>query len=164
MTGSCQNDTVRIRAATAADAGLVMDFIVDLARYERLEHEVVGSVEALRDHLERGLFGVLIAEDAREALGFALYFDTYSTFFTAPCLHLEDLFVRESARGRGVGKALLAAVAGVAVERGCPRLQWNVLDWNEAAIAFYEKLGATVLPDWRTCRVAGGAIAELAGG
>jgi GNAT superfamily N-acetyltransferase len=159
---------LRIRPAAPADVSLVFAFVRALARFEELEHEVriPGAEERLREHMfgARPACEVLIAEEGRAAVGFALFFPVYSTFETEVCLHLEDLFVEPDARGRGIGEALLRAVAGIAHGRGCARLQWNVLDWNRGAIAFYERLGATVLADWRTCRVAGAdAIGRLAG-
>jgi GNAT superfamily N-acetyltransferase len=161
----------KIRPAVPADVPQVFAFIRALARFERLEHEVEteGAVERLHVHLfgPRPACEVLIAEDPAaggSALGFALFFPVYSTFKTEVCLHLEDLFVLPEARGRGIGEALLRAVAAVGDARGCARVQWNVLDWNRGAIQFYERLGATVLPDWRTCRVEGrAAIRALAG-
>lgn len=157
---------ITIRAATPADADTIYAFVLGLAEYEKLQHEVVGSADAIRCQLERPAppFEVLLAELDGEPVGFALFFSTYSTFHTAECLHLEDLFVSPNARGAGVGRRLLAAVARVADDRGCPRLQWNVLDWNEPAIRFYERLGATVLPDWRTVRVDGAVLSSLARG
>jgi GNAT superfamily N-acetyltransferase len=118
--------------------------------------------------LHRHLFGpvpacgALLADVGGEPAGFALFFASYSTFLTEVCLHLEDLFVRPAHRGRGIGLALLRAVAAVAVARGCPRLDWQVLDWNAPAIGFYERQGARVLPDWRTCRLDGDALARCA--
>ncbi|MCA8941886.1 MAG: GNAT family N-acetyltransferase [Planctomycetes bacterium] len=155
---------LRIRRATPADAETLFGFVSQLARYEKLAHEVVGSAGEMREQLasDRPPFEALLAELDTGPLGFALYFETYSTFHTARCLHLEDLFVTPEARGRGVGRALLAAVARAARDRECPRLQWNVLDWNAPAIGFYERVGAEVLADWRTCRVAGDVIAKLA--
>ncbi len=125
-----------------------------------------GSATALREDLfgERRVCEVLLAEEAGEPVGFALYFPIYSTFETHACLHLEDLYVVPGHRGHGVGLALLRRVAAVAHERRCPRLQWNVLEWNRGAIAFYERHGAELLPDWRTCRVSGAAIETLATG
>src|SRR5690606_5148421 len=151
----------RIREATAADVPTVLRFVVELAGFERLAHEVEldGAEARLREHLfgERPRCEVLLAEEDGAALGFALFFPTYSTFKTAPCLHLEDLYVAPAARGRGIGEGLLRAVARRARERGCARLQWNVLDCNRRAIAFYERMGASVLADWRTGRVEGEA-------
>jgi len=151
----------RIREAHPGDEAALFSMIRALARFERLEHAVTGSPEELGRHLfgERPLVEALIAEAADgAALGFALFFGTYSTFLTRPGLYLEDLFVVPEARRRGIGTALLRAVGRLARERGLARLEWAVLDWNGAAIAFYEKMGATVLPDWRICRVSGPAF------
>jgi GNAT superfamily N-acetyltransferase len=163
---------IRIRLATPADAPAVFELILALAEYEKLTHEVVGSVELLAEHLggvdtdpaeqRRPLIEALLAEVDQQTVGFALFFSNYSTFLTKPGIYLEDLFVRPEYRGQGIGKALLSTLAKLALERDCGRLEWNVLDWNEPAIAFYERMGATILPDWRTCRVTGGAIAQLA--
>lgn len=158
----------RIRSAVPDDVPTIFAFIEALARFERLEDEVEreGAVARLHAHLfgPRPVCEVLIAELGEEAVGFALYFPVYSTFKTEACLHLEDLFVMPEHRGNGIGEALLRAVAGVASDRGCARLQWNVLDWNKGAIAFYERMGARVLTDWWLCRVEGAApIAVLAG-
>ena len=154
-----------VRPAREADVPTIVRFIQELADYERLLHEVKASEAALRDHLfgARPACAALIAEADGAAVGFALYFETYSTFETAVCLHLEDLYVTPEQRGAGHGKALLAAVAAVARDRGCPRLQWNVLDWNTPAIAFYESLGAVLLREWETCRLDAAGIARVAG-
>ncbi|MBF2083015.1 GNAT family N-acetyltransferase [Thermoleptolyngbya sp. C42_A2020_037] len=153
-----------IRLATPADAPAVFELILALAEYEKLTHEVVGNVDLLAEHLggDRPLVEALLAEVNQQTVGFALFFSNYSTFLTQPGIYLEDLFVRPEHRGQGIGKALLSTLAKLALERGCGRLEWNVLDWNEPAIAFYERMGAKILPDWRTCRVTGGAIAQLA--
>lgn len=153
----------RIRAARPGDAPLIYELIRALARYERLEHEVVGTAELLHEHLfgARPICEALICE-APEPVGFALFFPTYSTFKTGPCLHLEDLYVEPEHRGYGYGKALLGEVHRLAAARGMARVTWNVLDWNAPAIAFYEGLGAHVLPDWRTVRTQGPEIAALA--
>ncbi len=154
----------RIRAAKVADVPLILQFIRELAEYERLAHEVVAD-EAL---IERTLFGdrpvaeTLLAFQDSEAVGFALYFHNYSTFLGRPGLYLEDLFVRPHARGRGIGTTLLAAVARIAVERGCGRLEWSVLDWNEPALRFYRSLGAVPMDEWTVHRVTGPALAHLA--
>lgn len=156
---------MRIRAATEDDVPLVHRFIRELAEYERLEHEVV----ATEDHLRETLFGqrpyaeVMIAEMEGEPAGFALFFHNYSTFLARPGLYLEDLYVRPEMRGRGVGRALLAHLARLAVERGCGRLEWWVLDWNESAIRFYRSLGAQAMDDWTIFRVTGDALHRLAG-
>jgi GNAT superfamily N-acetyltransferase len=151
---------VTIRAATAADVGTVLGFIRDLAAYEKLAEHVV----ATEDDLRRWLFGpdavaeVLLAVDDDVPVGFALFFRNFSTFLGRPGLYLEDLFVRESARGRGIGKALLTHLASLAASRGYGRVEWAVLDWNTPAIDFYRSLGATMLDDWRICRLTGEAL------
>ncbi|MEZ6036632.1 MAG: GNAT family N-acetyltransferase [Planctomycetota bacterium] len=157
---------VVIRAAAPDDVGHIARFIRDLAVYEKLEHELQLDEQALAGHLfgPTPCCGALIAETDAAPVGFALYFTSYSTFLTSPCMHLEDLYVDPGQRGKGVGLALLRAVAAVAVERGCKRLDWSVLDWNTPAIGFYERQGATVLPDWRVCRVAGDALVAMAAG
>jgi len=154
-----------IRPATAADVPHLLRCIRELARYERLEHQLDLDGERLRADLfgPRPVCAALIAEDGGQPIGFALFFTTYSTFRTRACMHLEDLFVLPEHRGHGHGLALLRAVAAEAVRRGCPRLDWNVLDWNEPAIGFYRAQGAEVLPDWRTCRLHGLALARLGG-
>ena len=156
---------MNVRAATRDDAPLILAFIRELAAYEKLAEEVV----ATEDTLAATLFGprpyafVLIAEVDGESAGFALFFHNYSTFLGRPGIFLEDLFVRPDGRGHGVGRALIARIAAIATERGCGRLEWAVLDWNENAIGFYRKLGATALSDWTTYRLTGDALARLAG-
>lgn len=154
----------QIRAATRKDVVAIMDLIKALAAYENLSEQVTGNAEALEKHLfgENPYAEVILAEWEGEIVGFALFFPTYSTFLTQPGIYLEDLFVLENYRGLGIGRNLLSHVAKIATERKAGRLEWNVLDWNESAIAFYEKMGAEVLPDWRICRVSGNAIAQLA--
>ena len=155
---------MKIRFGERTDVALIAELIRGLARYERLEHEV----EMTPERLERTLFGkrryaeTLIAEDGDEAVGFALFFHNYSTFLARPGIYLEDLFVRESHRGRGVGKALLIKLAAIAVERDCGRLEWAVLDWNKDAIGFYERLGARPNSDWTVYRLTGDALTGLA--
>ncbi len=153
-----------VRPAVPADVPQIATFIRDLARYEKLEHRLDLDERRLHLHLFGAVpaCGALLAECDGEPAGFALFFATYSTFRTQPCLHLEDLFVRPEFRGRGVGLALLRAVAAVAVARGCPRLDWQVLDWNTSAIGFYERQGAQLLADWRVCRLDGEALAACA--
>jgi GNAT superfamily N-acetyltransferase len=162
-------DAFRIAAATPADVPDIHALIVALAQYERLSHLCV-STEA---DVAEALFGarpaaeVLIARleaHPAPAAGFALFFHTFSTFLGRRSLWLEDLFVRPEHRGRGIGRALLIRLAALARERGCGRFEWAVLDWNAPAQRFYESLGATVLPDWRMCRVTGEALATLAEG
>jgi len=155
---------VTIAPATPGDVGTVMAMIRALADFERLTHLVV----ATEDDLAAALFGpqpaaeVLLARLEAEPAGFALFFHTFSTFLGLRGLWLEDLFVEPRHRGRGIGSALLARVAGIARERRCGRFEWSVLDWNAGAIRFYESLGATVLPDWRIARVVGPALDRLA--
>lgn len=154
-----------IRSARSKDVALILAFIRELAAYEKLADEVVATEEGLRETL----FGhdrraeVLIAEVGTAPAGFALFFQNYSTFLGRPGIFLEDLFVRPAARSCGVGRALLARLAAIALARGCGRLEWNVLDWNESAIGFYRRLGAAAMNDWTTYRIAGDALAELAG-
>src|SRR5580765_6253553 len=139
--------TLRIRPAMAEDVPLVLSFIRDLAEYERLPHEVVATEERIRQALfgPRPFAEVVIASEGEEAVGFALFFHNFSTFLGLPGIYLEDLFVRPSARGRGVGRRLLAHLAQLARDRGCGRLEWAVLDWNESAIGFYRGLGAKLM-------------------
>ena len=156
--------SLALRAATAADSALVLGFIRELAEYERLAHEVV----ATEDDLARTLFGpapaaeVVIASWDGEPVGFALFFPSYSTFLARPGLYLEDLYVRPSHRGRGIGLALLRHLAGLAVEREYGRFEWSVLDWNAPAIRFYESVGAVPLAEWTRYRLAGDALSSFA--
>jgi GNAT superfamily N-acetyltransferase len=155
---------LRLRAATIADLPQVLAFIRQLAEYERLAHEVHATEAGLREHL----FGpspaaeVLLAEWEGKAAGFALHFPTFSTFAGRPGIWLEDLFVLPEQRGRGIGRALLIELARLAKARGCGRVEWTVLDWNVQAQGFYRGLGARVLDDWRTWRLADEALAALA--
>ncbi|HEX3777073.1 MAG TPA: GNAT family N-acetyltransferase [Polyangiaceae bacterium] len=153
-----------IRPARPGDEGAIFGLIFALAEYEKLTALVTGSAEKLAEHLfgDRPRAEALVVESAGELVAFALFFGNYSTFLTQPGLYLEDIFVLPEQRRRGIGKALLKAVAQVAEERNCGRLEWSVLDWNASAIAFYEQLGASVMPDWRVCRVTGAALTELA--
>jgi GNAT superfamily N-acetyltransferase len=159
------NRSVSVRAAAEDEVALVLSFIRELAEYEHLAHEVVATEGKLRQALfgARPFAEVVFACIEGEPVGFALYFHSFSTFLGRPGLYLEDLFVRPAARGRGVGRYLLTWLARVALERGCGRLEWAVLDWNEAAIGFYRKLGAELKEEWKTCRVAGAALEALAG-
>lgn len=160
---SCASLT--LRPATSADADLLFAMVGELADYENLRHELIGNAAALARHLsgDRPIVEAVLAEWDGQPAGFALFFINYSTFLTQPGLYLEDLYVRPEHRRRGIGKALLSHLARLVQEREYGRLEWNVLDWNAPAIAFYERMGARVLPDWRTCRVEGAAaIASLA--
>jgi GNAT superfamily N-acetyltransferase len=144
-----------IRSAAPTDAEGIFALIRELSVYEKLAHQVTGTAAALAEHL----FGspshaeAMVVEHQGQLIGFALFFKTYSTFLTQPGIHLEDIYVQEPYRAQGIGTALLRSVAQLAVERNYGRLEWTVLDWNENAIAFYRKMGADVLPDWKICRV-----------
>jgi GNAT superfamily N-acetyltransferase len=157
-------DDITIRPATEHEVPVVLAFIRELAQYEQLEHEAVATEEDLR----RALFGsrpyaeVVFACSGGTPIGFALFFHNFSTFLGRPGIYLEDLFVRPEARGRGVGKRLLAWLAATALERGCARLEWAVLDWNEPSIGFYHSLGAVPKDEWRIFRLTGAALAHLA--
>jgi GNAT superfamily N-acetyltransferase len=155
-----------IRPATPADLPLIAQFIRDLAEYERLAHEVRFDEAVLGDRLfgARPYAEVLIGEIDGAPQGFALFFHNFSTFEGKPGVYLEDLFVRPDARGSGLGKMLLAALAQIALERDCARLEWWVLDWNEPAIGFYKSLGAKPMDEWTTFRVEGDALSQLAKG
>jgi GNAT superfamily N-acetyltransferase len=154
-----------IRPARVEDVPAILDLIRGLAEYERLLDQVEATEEGLRQTLfppagETPVARCVIASVDREAVGFAIYFFNYSTFLARPGLYLEDLFVKPAYRGRGYGKALLLHVAGIANARGCGRMEWAVLDWNAAAIAFYESLGARRLREWQLCRLTGDALAR----
>jgi GNAT superfamily N-acetyltransferase len=157
--------TFTIRPATPADVTHILSMINELAVFEKLEHQVIAT-EAL---LHEGLFGArpaceaIIGEADGEVVTFALFFHNFSTFLTRKGLYLEDLYVRQSQRGQGFGKAMLGRLAQIAVERDCGRFEWSVLDWNAPAIALYKSMGADVMPDWRICRVTGDALLSLAG-
>lgn len=154
----------QIRSARPEDGLLVLSFIRELAEYERLAHEVVATEADLREWLfgPDAVAEVLLCEDGGEAVGFALFFRSFSTFLGRPGIWLEDLFVRPEHRGRGHGRALLAALARLTVDRGYGRLEWAVLDWNEPAIGFYRALGADAMDDWTTFRLTGEALQIIA--
>jgi GNAT superfamily N-acetyltransferase len=157
---------LRISPAQPSDVPLILSFIRKLAEYERLSDEVVAN----EDTLQKSLFGpapaaeVLLAYVGNEPVGFAVYFRNFSTFLGRSGIYLEDLFVETAHRGTGIGCALLARVAKIAQERGCGRLNWAVLNWNQPAIDFYRKLGAVLLDDWTVCRLSGDALDRLAQG
>ncbi len=157
------NSPLTIRAATAADVNVLFGLIQALAEYEKLAHQVTGTPEALATHLfgDRPCIEAILAEWQGKPVGFALFFQNYSTFLTKPGLYLEDLFVLPEYRGQGIGKSLIQSLAKIAVERDYGRLEWAVLDWNQPAIAFYQRMGADILPDWRICRVTGDALTHL---
>ena len=154
---------VRFRFAEREDTPLVLEFIIELARYEKLEDQVVADVETLeRELFDEGGAQVLIAEVDRQPVGFALFFHNFSTFLGRRGLYLEDLYVRPAWRGRGIGRALLARLARIACERGCGRLEWWCLDWNESSIGFYRSLGAEAMDEWTVYRIAGDPLRHLA--
>ncbi|HEV3182296.1 MAG TPA: GNAT family N-acetyltransferase [Steroidobacteraceae bacterium] len=159
-------DTVSIRPAAADEIPLVLEFIRELAAYERLEHQVAATTADLTAALSgpRPFAEVVFACVDDTPVGFALFFHNFSTFHGKPGIYLEDLFVRPHARGRGIGKRLLAWLARAARERGCARLEWGVLDWNAPAIAFYRSLGAIPQDEWTTMRVSDAALERLARG
>jgi GNAT superfamily N-acetyltransferase len=158
------NPVLSIRPATADDVPLIRQLIAELADYERLAHAAVATDDDLRAQLfgARPAAEVLIGEVDGEAAGFALFFHNFSTFLGKRGLYLEDLFVRPAARGAGLGKHLMAALARIAVQRDCGRFEWSVLDWNAPAIAFYRRLGAVGLDEWTVQRLDGEALHALA--
>lgn len=153
-----------IRVAELRDVTAIVQLIRELADFEQLTHLLQVTPEKLRPHLfgERAVVEALVAESQGEVVGFAVFFTNFSTFLAQPGLYLEDLYVQPAHRGRGVGEALLSRVGRLAVERDYGRFEWSVLDWNANAIRFYEKMGATVMPDWRICRVTGDALQRFA--
>ena len=154
---------LNLRNATEADVPLILRFIRELAEYERLAHECVATEASVRETLfgERRYAEVIIAEHDGEPAGFALFFHNYSTFLARPGIYLEDLYVRPELRGHGIGKALLARLAALALERNCGRLEWAVLNWNEPAIRFYRSLGALPQDQWTVYRVTGETLERL---
>jgi GNAT superfamily N-acetyltransferase len=164
MTQACD---FTLRAAEPRDLPDLVRLIAALADYEKLTHLFDATPEKLGLHLfgDKAVVEAMVAELADgSVVGFALYFTNFSTFLCRPGLHLEDLFVLPQHRQLGIGRAMLQALARLAVERGCGRFEWSVLDWNEPAIRFYEKMGATVLPDWRICRMTGETLDAFARG
>jgi GNAT superfamily N-acetyltransferase len=153
-----------LRPAAVADVPAIVGLIRELAVFEQLEHLVVVTPESLLPQLfgPRPAAEALVAEVGGRVVAFALFFTNFSTFLGKPGLYLEDLYVQPAHRGSGLGKALLQRLGALAVERGCGRFEWSVLDWNERAIGFYRKMGATVMPDWRICRLTGDALTALA--
>jgi len=152
-----------IRPATASDVPLLLEFIRDLAEFEKLAHECLADEASLHAALfgPRPCAEALLGFAGEEPAAFAIFFQNFSTFLARPGIHLEDLFVRPAFRRRGYAKAMLAHLAREANRRGCGRFEWAVLDWNAPAITFYESLGAAVLPDWRVCRLTGNALARF---
>jgi GNAT superfamily N-acetyltransferase len=163
MNTAAPTPRANVRFATREDVPVIVSLIRELAEYEHLEH----LATATPARLEPQLFGdkpsceCLIGEQDGEPVAFALFFHNFSTFLCQKGLYLEDLFVRPTVRGTGLGKLLLQRLAQIAVERDCGRFEWSVLDWNVDAQAFYQRMGATMLPDWRVCRVTGDALQAL---
>jgi GNAT superfamily N-acetyltransferase len=149
-----------LRPATPQDVPAIVGLIRELAVFEKLEHLVVATPEKLAPQLfgPRPAAEAVVGEVGGTVVAFALFFTNFSTFLAQPGLYLEDLYVQPAHRGTGLGKALLQHLGALAVERGCGRFEWSVLDWNANAIRFYEKMGATVMPDWRICRLTGPAL------
>ena len=156
---------LRLRHADITDVSDILTLIRELAEYERLADQVVATEERLRDTLfgTRRYAHVILAEWEGALAGQALYFFNYSTFHARPGIYLEDLFVRPSFRGRGIGTALLRRLAQVAIDHRCARVDWAVLDWNAPSVAFYERVGAVAMADWRIYRLTGDALSALAG-
>ena len=160
-----ETPTITLRPATRADIPQILDFIRGLAEYEKLAHEAVATPALLEQHLfgERPAAEVVIAEADGTPAGFALFFHSFSTFLGQPGLYLEDLFVYPRYRGLGLGKRLMVHLARLALERGCGRFAWSVLDWNTPAIDFYRSIGARPMDEWTVQRIDGQALRELAG-
>jgi GNAT superfamily N-acetyltransferase len=155
----------RLRAATPADVPVILRLVRDLAEYERAPRAVVATEEDFLRHGfgEKPRFSVLLAEEDGQVAGFALWFFTFSTWLGRPGLYLEDLFVRPELRGRGIGKAMMVELAGIAVREECGRFEWSVLDWNQPSIDFYRSLGARLMEEWVVCRLEGEPLRSLAG-
>ena len=164
MTIPAKSGEFEIRSATRDDCQLILDFIQELADYEKLSHEVVATPAILAETLfgERPYAEVLIAEFQQQAVGYALFFHNYSTFTGRPGIYLEDLYVQPAMRGMGFGKRLLSYIAKLAVDRNCTRFEWSVLDWNEPSIQFYRSIGAAPMDGWTVQRLDGGALHKLA--
>jgi len=155
-----------LRPAEPRDVPAIVGLITELAEFENLTHLLRVTPETLHPHLfgDKPVVEAMVGEVGGEVVAFALFFTNFSTFLAKPGLYLEDLYVQRAHRGYGLGKALLTRLGRIAVERGYGRFEWSVLDWNENAIRFYEKMGATVMPDWRICRVTGDALAAFGRG
>ena len=158
------NETISIRFADETDLPVILEFIEGLAEYEKLRDACVATEEKLRNTLfaDPPAAEVLIARIGGRPMGFALFFHNYSTFLAQRGLFLEDLFVKPDARGRGIGDALLSALARIALERDCGRMEWSVLDWNDLTIGFYKRIGAQPMDEWTTYRMTGTALRDLA--
>jgi GNAT superfamily N-acetyltransferase len=156
---------LEIRNAINSDCSLILEFIMELAKYEKLENEVVADVAKLENTLfsENPIAEVFLGYENDVPVCFALIFHNYSTFLAKPGIYLEDLFVKEEYRGKGYGKEMLTFLAKIAVDRNCGRLEWSVLDWNKSAIDFYKNLGAVAMEEWIGFRLTGDALFQLAG-
>ena len=154
-----------LRPAELRDVADIVGLIRELAEFEQLTHLLQVTPEKLRPHLfgETPVAEAMVAESDGEVVAFALFFTNFSTFLAQPGLYLEDLYVKPAQRGRGIGEAMLVRLGRLAIERDYDRFEWCVLDWNVNAIRFYEKMGATLMPDWRLCRVTGDALKRLGG-
>ncbi len=154
----------RLRPAAETDLPALVGLIRELAEFEQLLHLVQVTPESLQPHLfgARAVAEAVVGVEDGQVVAFALFFTNFSTFLGRPGLYLEDLYVQPAHRGSGLGRALLQHLGALAVARGCGRFEWSVLDWNANAIAFYERMGASLLPDWRICRVSGDALARFA--
>lgn len=154
---------IKFRQAGPADTGLILSFIKDLAAYEKMADEVIATEDLLREWIfEKGKAEVIFALEGEQEVGFALFFHNFSTFLGRSGLYLEDLFVKTEYRGKGYGKALLRQLARIALERGCGRLEWWCLDWNQPSIDFYRSLGAEPMSDWTTYRLTGDTLRKMA--
>jgi len=154
---------ISIRNASPEDVEMIFDFICELAVYEKLRDDVTATPDILMESLfVKRQAEVIIAEEEGRALGFALYFHNFSTFKGRACLYLEDIFVKEEHRGRGIGKMLFKSLAQIAVERGCERFDWAVLDWNKPSIEFYKSLGAFPMDEWTVFRLTGEPLQRVA--
>ena len=154
-----------LRAAELRDVSPIVGLIRELAEFEKLTHLLQVTPEKLRPQLfgQKPAAEAIVAEHDGEVVAFALFFTNFSTFLAQPGLYLEDLYVKPEHRGAGIGEALLTRLAKMALERGCGRFEWSVLYWNESAIGFYQRMGATVMPDWRICRISGEGLLAFAG-
>ena len=158
-----QSSSITIRKATENDIKTIFNFICELAVYEKLRDDVTATPDILMESLfVKRQAEVIIAEEEGRALGFALYFHNFSTFKGKACLYLEDIFVKEEQRGRGIGKMLFKRLAQIAVERGCERFDWAVLDWNKPSIEFYKSLGAFPMDEWTVYRLTGESLKRVA--
>ncbi|MDD6072855.1 MAG: GNAT family N-acetyltransferase [Clostridium sp.] len=157
------NSEIKFRYAERTDIPLILRFVKELAAYEKLSDEVIADEKTMEEWIfDRQKAEVIFALEDGKEVGFALFFHNFSTFLGRAGIYLEDLYVREEYRGRGYGKAILKKLASIAVERGCGRLEWSCLDWNQPSIDFYLSLGAEAMDDWTVYRVAGRTLRELA--